>query len=155
LNLSSLLSNVRATLFVDTHIPLADEVQFRATLIEGDALGLPPPGNIDIRARESISGPQYARLTRDSGRGALVDALMRASSRAAIATFEPFALQRICRRIDFALFALDHDGGHGAEVERGVRELWLASGPDTWKAYADRRKAVLRWLDLESMEPMP
>lgn len=53
----------------------------------------------------------------------------------------------LTRRLDFALFAVDHDDGHGPErVAAGVRELWAQSGAKTWEDCAQRRERILAWM---------
>lgn len=47
----------------------------------------------------------------------------------------------------FALFAMDHDGGHGLDVEEGVRQLWIAADGATRGRYDDKAKELRAWME--------
>ena len=124
-----------------------DSIEHRVALYDPPPMGLPGPDALETHGRGAVDGRLMVSLQHSRGSGALIDTFVREVERTAKGVFELHALQRLVRRFDFALFALDHDGGHGVEVERGVRELWLASGSDTWSAYAAKRAEVLKWCE--------
>ncbi len=136
------VSESRSMMSVD-----ADEYSYHVALYETDRDGMPVRHGSQLHTKVSFDGRLVASLTRSRGRGALVEHLVTSMRQGADLLFEQYALRRLVRKIDFALFAIDHDGGHGVDVESGIHELWRASGADTWAAYAKRREEVLRWLE--------
>lgn len=140
---TSLDSEFRALLhFRLTDDGIRDLVRVDTALYEADKDGIPVLDGNEAQVGRDVE----IKVWHHSGGGALVD-LLRNELRHATERIVPrYILRHLVRHIDFALFAIDHDGGHGLEVEHGVRELWLASGSDTWAAYATRRKALFRWL---------
>lgn len=128
-----------------------DGYQMRVAAYEAGPDGIPMYGGDTSMIAANLDGRLFAQVETRGG-GALLSTIRHMMDRAVRDVLDTHHLRRIVRRIDAALFALDHDGGHGVEVERGVRELWTASGADTWKAYATKREEVLRWLEVFAKE---
>lgn len=114
---------------------------------ETDKQQLPIRGS-EMSSRYTISERALVSVTSQRGRGPALDLVMHALERSAKRVFELRALYRLLKNADMALFALDHDGGHGTSVSAGVRELWAASGPDTWAAYAKKREELMAWIEV-------
>lgn len=130
--------------------PDRDGYELAVDVYEADKWGAPRMNGDEVRARGRVDGRLIVMARGLSGTGALVDVINDVVEDAARKAFHLYALRRTLREADRALFALDHDGGHGEEVASGVRELWSVSDPDTWKAYADKRDAILRWIEVLS-----
>lgn len=137
--------------------PDDDLYRLRAAAYQAGMDGIPIRDREAHFAETHLSG-MYVAATETRGRGPLIDMVRHLMQETATKVLSESALRRLARRIDAvryldaALFALDHDGGHGIEVERGVRELWTLSGADTWAAYAAKRDEVLRWLTVFAQE---
>lgn len=91
---------------------------------------------------------RLVRLAGTRGHGAIVDLIDRGTRDVMRDLLSAFAFRRLLnKRLDFALFAVDHDDGHGPErVAAGVRELWAQSGAKTWEDCAARRERILAWM---------
>lgn len=49
----------------------------------------------------------------------------------------------------FAIFAMEHSGGHGLEASAGVADLWTAADEETKGRYADKAKEFAAWMGLK------
>lgn len=160
MNIGSILRDFDAHLSVRwrTGAPLlersADGLEMEARIYEAGRDGIPFRGGDSSAVTHSIDGRLLASLQRTGGGGPLIDAIMRQVRDSSERVIREHTLRRLVRRIDQALFAMDHDGGHGPDVaSSGVRELWAASDPDTWRGYAEKREAALRWIEEFSNDP--
>lgn len=85
-------------------------------------------------------------LVQSDGGGRLAALVEDVSVRSIRRVTEYFLLRRSAPLLDFALFALDHDGGHGLEAADAVSQLWTAS-PQAHEDYRQRTKALLNWAE--------
>lgn len=134
----------------DAHISLRwqkseirDALELRAALYGADSSGMVLRGGENLYAVSQIPSIRIASVR---GKGPLIDLANYATENAAKAIIELFVVRRVAPRLDFALFALDHDSSHGLEVKAGVQQLWLAE-PGVQEAYRQKTKALLEWTE--------
>lgn len=127
--------------------PDADSWRLRTDAYEADKDGVPIRGGEQAHSGGAIDGRALVMMSRQGGSGPLIDHVMRMMQKSATQVLELHAMRRMLRRLDVALFAIDHADGHGVEVESGIRELWGMSGANTWAGYASRRAEALTWID--------
>lgn len=125
-----------------------DLVRIRAAAWTSGADGVIGRNAWGTHADAKIEPQLFGRLERTNSYGAIVDIIRRSTEDVVRATLTDFTFRGLLnRRLDFALFAVDHDDGHGPQrVAAGVRELWAQSGAKTWEDCAQRRERILAWM---------
>lgn len=142
-----LLGNMSMLVFVDWAERSIEGDMLRVDAYESDRDGHVSSGTPEHHAIVDMSKLAMIRVRGMGGRGALVDYVLESVEKAARGVFRGMALQRLTQDIDKAMFAVDHADGHGLEVSKALRELWVLSGPDCWGRYSHRKTELLKWME--------